>query len=63
MAGLANALAMIFSPLVMTSIFAAFTRDGGPVYFPGAPFVLSAVLVIAALAVFLRTGPSVTSST
>ena len=59
----ANALAMIFSPLVMTSIFAAFTCDGGPVYFPGAPFVLSAVLVIAALAVFLRTGPSVTSST
>ena len=54
----ANALAMILSPLVMTSIFAAFTHDGAALHFPGAPFVLAGLLVVASLAVFLRAGPS-----
>lgn len=50
------ALAMIVAPLMMTSVFAVFTRDTAPVYFPGAPFGLALVLVGAALAVFLIYG-------
>ena len=48
----ASALAMIVSPLAMTSVFAAYTRPDG-VFFPGAPFLLSVLLILAALAVFL----------
>ena len=49
-----HALSMIVSPLVMTGIFAAFTREGAEVYLPGAPFVLSLVLMALSLVVFLR---------
>ncbi|MCR9127058.1 MAG: TCR/Tet family MFS transporter [Rhodobacteraceae bacterium] len=49
-----NALAMIFSPLMMTSVFAVFTRGDAGLILPGAPFLLSMVLMIAGLAVFLR---------
>lgn len=49
-----HALAMIVAPLVMTAIFAAATAEGGPVDLPGAPFLVSMVLMGAALAVFLR---------
>jgi DHA1 family tetracycline resistance protein-like MFS transporter len=49
-----SALAMILSPMVMTATFAGFTRDTSPLYFPGAPFVLSAALILAALLVFLK---------
>lgn len=48
-----NAVAMILSPLLMTSVFAAFTAPEAPVHFPGAPFILSVLLIAAALAVFL----------
>ena len=51
-----GALAMIVSPLVMTSVFAAFSGPLAPVYLPGAPFILSAGLVIVAVGVFLRVG-------
>jgi DHA1 family tetracycline resistance protein-like MFS transporter len=50
----ASALAMILSPLVMTYTFAHFTHEGAPVYLPGAPFLLAAVLSAAGLAVLLR---------
>lgn len=36
----------IVGPLLMTNLFAAFTEPGAPVYFPGAPFLLSAVLML-----------------
>ena len=49
-----NALAMILSPLVMTSVFYSFTADNAPVYAPGAPFVLSAALTGLALLIYLR---------
>jgi DHA1 family tetracycline resistance protein-like MFS transporter len=39
---------MIVGPLVMTQVFAAFTVDQAPVYFPGAHFLLAAVLASAA---------------
>ncbi len=41
-----NAIAMITSPLIMTSTFATFTADGAPVFSPGAPFLLAAVLML-----------------
>ncbi|KEJ88069.1 TCR/Tet family MFS transporter [Sulfitobacter donghicola] len=40
----ASALAMIISPLLMTYTFAQFTDANAPVYLPGAPFLLAAVL-------------------
>jgi MFS transporter, DHA1 family, tetracycline resistance protein len=47
-----SALSVIISPLMMTNVFAYFTRDGTPFYMPGAPFILSMGLVLAALVVF-----------
>lgn len=52
-----GALAMIVSPMIMTSVFAAFTRADALIYLPGAPFVLSTLLMILALAIFLRSKP------
>ncbi len=37
----------IIGPPVMTNLFAYFTQKGAPVYFPGAPFLLGAVLMLA----------------
>lgn len=52
-----TALAMIIAPMAMTTTFAAFTGDTAPIYFPGAPFVLSMVLVIVAIVLFVRYRP------
>jgi len=49
----ARSLAMILSPLVMTQIFATFTATDAPSYWPGAPFLLALMLMIACLVVFL----------
>lgn len=51
--GSVAALAAIVSPAIMTQVFAAFTRAGGPVYLPGAPFLVSMGLMLACAAVFL----------
>jgi len=53
----AKSLAQILSPLVMTQLFWAAT-DRGAVDLPGAPFLLSAALMLVCLTVFLapRTG-------
>lgn len=48
----ATSLAMISAPLVMTQIFAAFTNVDTSFYLPGAPFLLSGVLMTASLALF-----------
>lgn len=53
MAALA-ALAMGIAPLLMTGVFAAFTRDGAAIQAPGAPFLLAAGLMALALAVLPR---------
>ena len=47
-----NALALIISPLIMTSVFAAFTSPRAPVYMPGAPFAASLLLILAAFMLF-----------
>lgn len=49
-----HALAMILSPLVMTSVFYTFTAVTAPVYSPGAPFMLSTALTTFALLLYLR---------
>ncbi|MCC1494456.1 TCR/Tet family MFS transporter [Cognatishimia sp. F0-27] len=57
-----NAIAMILSPLMMTTVFAAFTRSDAAVYFPGAPFLLSMGLMVLALFLFmLRSGSRVSA--
>lgn len=44
-----NAIAMITSPLLMTSVFSHFTRDGAPVFAPGAPFLVASALMLVCL--------------
>ncbi|HYE79621.1 MAG TPA: TCR/Tet family MFS transporter [bacterium] len=36
----------IIGPLLMTNLFAHYTRPGAPIYFPGAPFLMGAVLTV-----------------
>lgn len=42
----------IFGPYTMTQVFRAYVADEAPVYFPGAPFLLSAGLIVVCLVVF-----------
>ena len=48
-----NALAMIVAPLVMTWIFEVFTAPDAPIFLPGAPFLLSAVLMVGVVILFV----------
>lgn len=48
------ALATIISPLVMTMTFAYFSRSDAAVYLPGAPFILSAILIAACGVILVR---------
>ena len=47
------ALATIISPLIMTQIFATFAREDAAIYLPGAPFLVSMVLMLVCALVFL----------
>ena len=49
-----NALAVILSTMIMTSVFAAFTAPAAPVQFAGAPFLLAALLLVIALVIYRR---------
>ncbi len=49
----ARAVAMMLSPLVMTGVFAMFTRADAPVYLPGAAFLLSMGLMVVCGLVFV----------
>ncbi|WP_419814903.1 TCR/Tet family MFS transporter [Glacieibacterium sp.] len=55
-------IASIIGPLAMTQVFARFVAADAPVYLPGAPFVLAALLSAGMLAVFVgvkvRSAPS-----
>ena len=48
-----SAVAIIIAPFAMTQIFALFTGEAAPFFLPGAPFVLSMVLMAACATVFL----------
>ena len=52
-----NAVAVIFAPLIMTQTFYFFTHPGAPLYLPGAPFLLSAVLTILCIGLFMAARP------
>ena len=53
-----NAIAMITSPLIMTATFSTFTGPAAPVFSPGAPFLLAAVLMLACIALHVL-GPRI----
>lgn len=44
-------LTTIIGPLIMTNVFAHFTAKAAPVYFPGAPFLVGAVFMLASAAI------------
>lgn len=44
-----TAIAMVLCPLVMTQVFAYFTSPDAPVFMPGSPFALSAILILLSL--------------
>jgi DHA1 family tetracycline resistance protein-like MFS transporter len=44
----------VVGPLLMTGLFRYFTKAGAPVYFPGAPFLLGALLALASVALAVR---------
>ncbi|MCY7410335.1 MAG: TCR/Tet family MFS transporter [Chitinophagales bacterium] len=45
----------IIGPPVMANLFAAFTSDSAPIYFPGAAFLLGAILTFISLLLAMRT--------
>ncbi len=47
-------LAGIFGPALFTQIFALFISDHAPIHLPGAPFLVSAAFLLAALLVGWR---------
>ncbi|MGD9968114.1 MAG: TCR/Tet family MFS transporter [Hyphomonadaceae bacterium] len=47
-------LTTILGPLLMTQTLGRFSADGAPVHFPGAAFILAAVLALVALSMVLR---------
>jgi DHA1 family tetracycline resistance protein-like MFS transporter len=49
----AAGLSMVVSPFVMTQVFAAFSGPDASVSFPGAPFALAGLLILASLAIAL----------
>jgi DHA1 family tetracycline resistance protein-like MFS transporter len=50
-----NAIAMITSPLIMTTTFSHFSATDAPIFAPGAPFLLAAVLMLACIALHVLT--------
>lgn len=47
----------IIGPLVMTNLFYFFTKEHAPVYFPGSPFMLGAILTVICLIIAIRAIP------
>ncbi|SDR30264.1 MFS transporter [Pseudovibrio sp. Tun.PSC04-5.I4] len=45
-------LTLVLSTLVMTQLFTNFTADGAEIYYPGAPFLLAATLMLLAVGPF-----------
>jgi MFS transporter, DHA1 family, tetracycline resistance protein len=44
----------IFGPLLMTNLFSFFTKSSSPVYFPGAPFMMGALLSVLSMFLAMR---------
>ncbi len=56
-----RSLSMIIAPVMMTQVFAYFSKPYTDYYFPGAPFVLSAFLLMICFILVWRTKPAVIS--
>lgn len=56
--GSLSALAALVAPLIYNTSLSHYTSDSASVYFPGAPFILSALLAIIALVALARLTPS-----
>lgn len=54
-----SSVAAVVAPLILTGIFGVFSGPEAVVYFPGAPFILSALLIIAIIPLVLRLSRSV----
>jgi len=52
--GSVASMAAILAPPMFGWLFKVYTTDGMP-YFPGAPFLLAAVIMVVALVIFLKT--------
>ena len=52
----------IIGPLLMTSLFHHFTMKGAPVYFPGAPYLMGAVLMLLSILLAIRSFKKAESS-
>jgi DHA1 family tetracycline resistance protein-like MFS transporter len=48
-------LTSIFGPLLMTNLFSYFSRPSAPLYFPGAPFMMGAILSLLSIYFSMRT--------
>ena len=58
-----NAVAVILSTMTMSSVFAAFTAPTASVHMPGAPFLLAAILLGIALAIYRKQVTAATAAT
>jgi DHA1 family tetracycline resistance protein-like MFS transporter len=52
--GSVGSLTNIISPLLMTMVFGLYTSSDAHFYFPGAPFILAAILTMMSLVLFFR---------
>ena len=52
-----NGIAAVLSPIFMTQMFSYFSRPAAPVVFPGAPYLVSGVLVFLCVLICARTVP------
>ena len=48
-------LTAIVSPVLMTNLFAYFTKPGAPIFFPGAPYMAGAVFTLISLFITIKT--------
>lgn len=46
------------SAMLLTTVVAVFTSNNAPIYLPGAPFLVSILLMRVGLAVFIRDDPT-----
>ena len=51
-----SAISMIIAPVSMTWVFSVFTEDSAHLYYPGAPFAISACLLAIGLYIFVHKG-------
>lgn len=58
-----SSIAMVIGPVMLTQLFAWATASGSAIYLPGAPFLLSSVLMTVALLMFLQCQPRQTDGT